>query len=90
MKIELTPEDERVVRQRLRDGTFQSAEEVIHDALASQEAEAAWFRENQDAVDAKIRRGIEQLERGEGVPGDIARARLQQRKHDWQAEHRRK
>ena len=88
MKIELTPEDERVVQQRLRDGTFRSAEEVIHDALASQEAETAWFRENQDAVDAKIRRGIEQLERGEGIPGDIARVRLQQRKHDWQAEHR--
>ena len=33
MTIRLTPEDENLIRERLRTGAFQSAEEVIHRAL---------------------------------------------------------
>ncbi len=29
-----------------------------------------WLLENRAAIDAKIRRGIEQLDRGEGIPED--------------------
>ena len=35
MTIELTPEDERLIQERLRTGVFHSAEEVIHTALVS-------------------------------------------------------
>ena len=36
-----------------------------------------------DAINEKIARGIAQLDRGEGVSGEVAKARLQQRKTDW-------
>jgi len=35
MTIQLTPEDEKLVRERLRSGVFRSAAEVIHHALVS-------------------------------------------------------
>jgi len=87
MKIELPPEDEKAIQERLRDRTFQNAEEVIHDALASQAAEVVWLREHREMIDDKIRRGLDQLDRGQGIPGDAARNRLQQRKNDWQEKH---
>jgi Arc/MetJ-type ribon-helix-helix transcriptional regulator len=83
MTIQLTPEDEKLIQKRLHSGAFRSAGEVIHDALASQDAEADWLAENREAINEKIARGIGQLDRGEAVAGDAARARLQQRKADW-------
>jgi len=35
MTIQLTPEDERLIQERLRSGVFHSAAEVIHHALVS-------------------------------------------------------
>ena len=83
MTIQLTPEDEKLIQNRLQSGVFRNVQEVIHDALASQAAETEWLTENREAIDEKIARGIAQLDRGEGVSGDVARARLQQRKADW-------
>jgi len=83
MTIQLTPEDEKLVQKRLQSGVFRSVEEVIHDALASQNAETEWLTENKEAINEKIARGIAQLDSGEGVSGEVARARLQQRKADW-------
>lgn len=37
MIIQLTPEDERLIQERLRTGAFQTAQEVIHCALVSWE-----------------------------------------------------
>ncbi|MEX2301705.1 MAG: hypothetical protein WD733_12255 [Bryobacterales bacterium] len=79
----MTPEDEKLIEKRLQSGVFRSVGEVIHDALASQDAEAEWLVKNRKAVDEKIARGIAQLDRGEGVSGDMARARLQRRKAGW-------
>jgi antitoxin ParD1/3/4 len=83
MTVQLTPEDENLIQKRLQSGVFRSVEEVIHDALASQDAETEWLAENKEAINEKIARGIAQLDRGEGVSGEVARAQLQQRKADW-------
>jgi Arc/MetJ-type ribon-helix-helix transcriptional regulator len=83
MTIQLTAEDERLIQKRLQSGVFRTVEEVIHDALASQDAETEWLAENKEAINDKIARGIAPLDRGEGVSGEEARARLQQRKSDW-------
>jgi antitoxin ParD1/3/4 len=89
MAISLTPEDMKLIRKRIKTGSFKSAEEVIHDALASQNSEAKWLSDNKVAINEKIARGIAQLDRGEGVSGEVARARLRNRKEDWQAGKRR-
>jgi antitoxin ParD1/3/4 len=83
MTIQLTVEDERLIQKRLQSGAFRTVEEVIHDALASQDAETEWLAENKEAINEKIARGIAQLNRGEGVSGEVARAQLQQRKAAW-------
>jgi antitoxin ParD1/3/4 len=83
MTIQLTPEDEKLIQERMQSGAFRTVEEVIHDALASQDAETVWLAENKEAINEKIARGIEQLDRGEGVSGEVARERLKQRKAEW-------
>lgn len=68
MTITLLPEQERLVSDALRSGSYRSAEEVIQRALEMLHAQEQWLLENRAAIDAKIRRGIEQLDRGEGIP----------------------
>jgi hypothetical protein len=45
-----------------------SAEELLARLLETQEEQDRWLLENREAIGAKIRRGIEQLDRGEGIP----------------------
>jgi hypothetical protein len=60
-----------------------SAEEALGRLLDTQQELDRWLLENRDLINAKIRRGIEQLDRCEGIPGDVAKERLQQRKAAW-------
>jgi hypothetical protein len=45
------------------------------DLLETQEEQDHWLLENKSAIHAKIRRGIDQLDRGEGIPEDRLRPR---------------
>ncbi|MFY9844891.1 MAG: hypothetical protein WA718_21575 [Terriglobales bacterium] len=84
MTIEINrPEIEALIRQRLHSGAFESVEDVLFDALEIQREREAWLRENKDAINAKIERGLAQLERGEGIPGDELRKRLAADKTAW-------
>jgi len=74
MAISLTPEDKKLIQKRMKTGLFKSVGEVIHDALAAQDAEAEWLIANKVAINEKIARGVAQLDRGEGVSEDVARA----------------
>jgi hypothetical protein len=47
-----------------------SVEEVLVRLLETQEEQDRWLLENREAINAKIRRGISQLDRGEGIPED--------------------
>jgi len=47
-----------------------SVKEVLVRLLETQEEQDRWLSENRDAIDAKIRRGLDQLDRGEGIPED--------------------
>jgi len=53
-----------------------SAEELLARLLQTQEEQDRWLLENRDAINAKIRRGIEQLDRGEGIPENRLDAHL--------------
>ena len=57
-----------------------SAEEALSRLLDTQEEQDRQMLEHRAAIGAKIRRGIEQLERGEGVPEDELDAYLAQMK----------
>src|SRR5437660_9883909 len=57
-----------------------SVEEVLLRLLETQEEQDRWLQENKDAIDAKIRRGIAQLDRGEGIPEERVDAYLKELK----------
>jgi hypothetical protein len=63
--------------QRLLQATGSgSIEEVLLRLVESQEEQDRWLLENRDTVNAKIRTGIDQLDRGEGIPEDQLDAHL--------------
>ena len=53
-----------------------SVEEVLLRLLEPQEEQDRWLLENRETINTKIRRGIEQLDRGEGIPEDQLDAHL--------------
>jgi hypothetical protein len=53
-----------------------SVEEVLLRLVESQEEQDRWLLENRDTVNAKIGTGIDQLDRGEGIPEDQLDAHL--------------
>ncbi len=84
MTIEIKrPEIEAVIQQRLHSGGFETVEDVLFDALEIQREREAWLQENKEAISAKIERGLAQLDRGEGIPGNELRSRLAADKSAW-------
>jgi hypothetical protein len=59
----------RIQRQLQATGSG-SLEEVLLRLLETQEEQDRWLLENRQANNAKIRRGVEQLDRGEGIGED--------------------
>ena len=57
-----------------------SVEELLQRLLATQEEQDRWLLENREAIDTKIRRGLAQLDRGEGIPEDRLDAHLRELK----------
>jgi predicted transcriptional regulator len=67
IEIQDTTLEARIQRQMQATGAA-SAEEALLRLLDTQEEQDRWLLENRDAINAKIRRGMEQLDRGEGIP----------------------
>jgi Arc/MetJ-type ribon-helix-helix transcriptional regulator len=80
MTIELKPEQEHRIADALRSGVYHSEEDVINCALEVLHEQDEWLIANRQAINAKIRGGIEELERGEGIPEDELDAYLERLK----------
>ncbi len=80
------PEIEALIQQRLHSGAFESVEDVLFDALEIQGEREAWLQENKEAINAKIERGLAQLDRSKGITGDDLRKRLEVHKAAWLAD----
>ncbi|MBV8451064.1 MAG: type II toxin-antitoxin system ParD family antitoxin [Deltaproteobacteria bacterium] len=76
MNVSLTPELEKFLNDKVQSGMYSSASEVIQEALRLMQERDQSDSQQLELIRAKIRRGIEQLDRGEGVPESIAVARL--------------
>jgi hypothetical protein len=71
MNIEIYDADlEARIQKQLQATGSGSVEEVLIRLLETQEEQDRWLLENREAINTKIRRGIDQLERGEGIPED--------------------
>jgi antitoxin ParD1/3/4 len=80
MNISLTPELEQMVDDRVKSGRYASASEVIREGLRLLEEQEQLKQQRLLQVRKHINGGIEQLDRGEGISGPDARARLRRRK----------
>src|SRR5438128_50476 len=64
------------IKKQLQATGSATVEEVLHRLLETQEEQDRWLSENRETINAKIRRGIEQLDRGQGIPEDQLDAHL--------------
>jgi hypothetical protein len=68
MTINLWPDQAQLLQGIMRTGGYEKPEEAIESALEMLLSQNAWLAENAGEVDARIREGIAQLDRGEGIP----------------------
>jgi hypothetical protein len=69
------------IQKLLQASGSDSVKEVLLRLLETQVEQDRWLLENRDTVNAKIGSGIDQLERGEGIPEDRLDAHLAKLKH---------
>lgn len=64
------------IQKQFQETGSASLEKVLRRLSETQEEQDRWLLENRETIGAKIRRGIEQLDRGEGIPEDQLDAHL--------------
>ncbi len=75
IEIQSAALEARIQRQLQSTGS-NSLEEVLTRLLETQEEQNRWLMELRDTINSQIRRGMEQLDRGEGIPDDQLGAHL--------------
>lgn len=80
MTIHLKPELEALIQQDIERGAYRSVEEFVERAIQMLHGEEELLQESKGVIDDEIGRGLAQLDRGEGIPCDVSRARLQEKK----------
>ena len=58
------------IQKQLQATGSKTVEEVLVRLLDTQEEQDRWLTDSRDAINEKIRRGLDQLDRGEGIPDD--------------------
>ena len=81
MNIEIhDPALEARIQRQVQAIGARSVEEALLRLLETQEEQDRWLVENRESINARIRSGIEQLDRGEGIPDDQLDAYLAAKK----------
>jgi hypothetical protein len=70
------PALEARIKKQLQATGSESVEEVLLHLLETQEEQDRWLLDDRESMDAKIKQGIEQLDRGEGIPEDELDSRM--------------
>jgi Arc/MetJ-type ribon-helix-helix transcriptional regulator len=83
MQLTVPLELEALIYKRLSSGGYANAEDVLRQALESQDAEESWTDEERRALSDHIEEGYLQAERGELIDGAQARREIQAMKDDW-------
>jgi len=68
------------MRRQIQVTGASTPEEALLHLLETPEEQDRWLLEGRETMNAKIRRGIEQLDRGEGIPEDQLDAYLAEQK----------
>ena len=76
MNVSLTPELEELVQEKVRSGRYNSASEVVREALRLLEEQDELRAVRLEEVRKKIAHGLASLDRVEGIDGEDAMERL--------------
>ncbi|MBI3696957.1 MAG: type II toxin-antitoxin system ParD family antitoxin [Acidobacteria bacterium] len=82
MNVSLTPELEKLIDDKLSGGMYQTASEVVREALRLLKERDELQKQRLRELQREIRVGLDQLRRGQGLPGDPVFAELRQRSRD--------
>lgn len=79
MDVVLSSELEKLITARIKTGEYHSASEVIREGLRLLEAEEELRLVKSRALKRDIAAGLEQLDRGEGIPAESVFAAMKKR-----------
>jgi antitoxin ParD1/3/4 len=79
MNITFQPEEEQLIQERLKSGKYGSAYEVIVEALRLLEERDNQYQKWLKETRGKVAVGMAQLDRGEGIDGEVVIARLREK-----------
>ena len=80
MNVSLTPELEKLVNEKVRSGMYSSASEVVREALRLLKEQEELRRRRLEELRRDVGIGLEQANRGEVAPLDIAKIKSRLRK----------
>jgi Arc/MetJ-type ribon-helix-helix transcriptional regulator len=81
MNIELDPEIERYIVEKVRSGAFPDVTTATNALLAAGKLQEQWTDEDIAELRAAALVGVQQLDRGEGVPWDAEAMKQRLREH---------
>ncbi len=79
MSIYLKPEQEKFIQEQIKNGNYNTADEVIAEAFRVLEERDAINRRRLEELQHKIASGTEQIAQGQVTDGEVVFARLQEK-----------
>lgn len=79
MSIALTPTQEQLLDRLIRTGRYSSAAEVLSAALQLLEERERHYEQWLEETRQKVQVGLDELDRGEGLDGDVVMERLREK-----------
>jgi antitoxin ParD1/3/4 len=89
MEIRLRPEVEKLIRQDVQTGAYDTVDDYVEHAVSILHEQEAWLAAHREEVRAKIEEGYAAAQRGELIDAEDVRARFSERKKAWLGEQRR-
>ena len=77
MNITLSPEQEKFIQSQIARGKYTNIQQVIDSALKLLETQDQNYEQWLDETRQKVKVGLEQLERGDKVDGEVVIAQLE-------------
>ena len=81
MKVSLTGELEALVKEKVKTGVYPTASEVIRDGLRLLKERDQLYQVRLEELRGEVKKGLDQLDRGEGVPFDPEALKRRLRQH---------
>lgn len=89
MNVHLTPQLESLVQGKVREGGYNSASEVVREALRLMQERDQLLELRKREIAKQIAEGYESLTKGEGIPAEAAFRELDRRHEKSRRRHRR-